>query len=88
MQLLRKSRLVLLALLLTLVPASSFAGVLTASALLRRCFPFIRSRSARSPGGVDPRLLNYGPEGYYRVPGAWVPAPYEGALWTRLIGLF
>jgi hypothetical protein len=25
---------------------------------------------------------DYDSEGYYWVPGAWVPAPYEGALWT------
>ena len=26
--------------------------------------------------------MAYGDDGYYWVPGAWVPAPYEGALWT------
>jgi len=29
-----------------------------------------------------PGYWAYGPDGYYWVPGAWVPAPYEGALWT------
>ena len=29
-----------------------------------------------------PGYWAYGPDGYYWVPGAWVPAPYAGALWT------
>jgi hypothetical protein len=29
-----------------------------------------------------PGYWAYGPDGYYWVPGAWVPAPFEGALWT------
>jgi hypothetical protein len=29
-----------------------------------------------------PGYWAYGDDGYYWVPGAWVPAPYEGALWT------
>ncbi len=29
-----------------------------------------------------PGYWAYGDEGYYWVPGSWVPAPYEGALWT------
>ena len=29
-----------------------------------------------------PGYWGYGPEGYYWVPGAWVPAPFVGALWT------
>jgi hypothetical protein len=29
-----------------------------------------------------PGYWAYGEDGYYWVPGAWVPAPYEGALWT------
>ena len=32
---------------------------------------------------VDARLLGLRrTSGYFWVPGAWVPAPYEGALWT------
>jgi len=29
-----------------------------------------------------PGYWAYGQDGYYWVPGAWVPAPYAGALWT------
>jgi len=29
-----------------------------------------------------PGYWAYGADGYYWVPGAWVPAPYVGALWT------
>jgi hypothetical protein len=29
-----------------------------------------------------PGYWAYGDDGYYWVPGAWVPAPYDGALWT------
>jgi len=29
-----------------------------------------------------PGYWAYGDDGYYWVPGAWVPAPYVGALWT------
>jgi hypothetical protein len=29
-----------------------------------------------------PGYWGYGDDGYFWVPGAWVPAPYEGALWT------
>ena len=30
----------------------------------------------------SPGYWAYGEDGYYWVPGTWVPAPYEGALWT------
>ena len=33
-----------------------------------------------------PGYWGYGPDGYYWVPGAWVPAPYVGALWTPPTG--
>ncbi|QMV18548.1 BcpO-related WXXGXW repeat protein [Granulicella sp. 5B5] len=40
------------------------------------------------PPAPDPNYLwtpgywAWGPDGYYWVPGAWVPPPYYGALWT------
>ena len=35
------------------------------------------------PGWMwTPGYWAYGPDGYYWVPGTWVPAPYVGALWT------
>jgi hypothetical protein len=39
--------------------------------------------SCPEPGLIwTPGYWAYGDDGYYWVPGAWVPAPYEGALWT------
>lgn len=83
MQLLRKSRLMLLAFLLTLVPASSFAGVLISVNIAPPVLPVYEQPPCPEPGWMwAPGYWAYGPDGYYWVPGAWVPAPYEGALWT------
>jgi WXXGXW repeat (2 copies) len=82
-QLLRKSRLMLLAFLLTLVPASSFAGVLISVNIAPPVLPIYEQPPCPEPGWMwTPGYWAYGPEGYYWVPGSWVPAPYEGALWT------
>jgi len=83
MHLLRKSRWMLLALLLSLVPASSFAGVLISVGIAPPVLPVYVQPPCPQPGWMwTPGYWAYGPEGYYWVPGAWVPAPYEGALWT------
>jgi hypothetical protein len=82
-QLLRKSRWVLLAFLLSLVPASSFAGVLISVNIGPPVLPVYEQPPCPEPGWMwTPGYWAYGPDGYYWVPGAWVPAPYEGALWT------
>jgi hypothetical protein len=83
MDLLRKSRWMLLALLLSLVPASSFAGVLISVGIVPPVLPVYAQPPCPQPGWMwTPGYWAYGDEGYYWVPGAWVPAPYTGALWT------
>ena len=83
MHLLRKSRWILLALLLSIVPASSFAGVLISVGIAPPVLPVYEQPPCPQPGWMwTPGYWDYGPDGYYWVPGAWVPAPYEGALWT------
>jgi len=83
MQLLRKSRWMLFALLLSIIPASSHAGVLISVNIGPPVLPVYEQPPCPEPGWMwTPGYWAYGPEGYYWVPGAWVPAPYEGALWT------
>lgn len=83
MNLLRKSRWMLLALLLSLVPASSFAGVLISVGFAPPVLPVYAQPECPQPGLMwTPGYWAYGGDGYFWVPGAWVPAPYEGALWT------
>ena len=83
MNLLRKSRWMFLALLLSLVPASSFAGVLISVGFAPPVLPVYVQPACPQPGWMwTPGYWAYGDDGYYWVPGAWVPAPYEGALWT------
>jgi len=83
MGLLRKSRWMFLALLLSLVPASSFAGVLISVGINPPVLPVYEQPPCPQPGWMwTPGYWAYGDDGYYWVPGAWVPAPYEGALWT------
>jgi hypothetical protein len=83
MNLIRKSRWMLLALLLSLVPASSFAGVLISVGFAPPVLPVYVQPECPQPGLMwTPGYWAYGDDGYFWVPGAWVPAPYEGALWT------
>ena len=83
MHLLRKSRWMLLALLLSLIPASSYAGVLISVGFAPPVLPVYEQPPCPQPGWMwTPGYWAYGDDGYYWVPGAWVPAAYEGALWT------
>ena len=83
MRLLRKSRWMLLALLLSIVPASSFAGVLISVGIAPPVLPVYEQPPCPQPGWMwTPGYWAYGQDGYYWVPGSWVPAPYQGALWT------
>ncbi len=83
MNLLRKSRWMLLALLLSIVPASSYAGVLISVGITPPVLPVYEQPPCPEPGLMwTPGYWAYGDDGYYWVPGAWVPAPYAGALWT------
>ncbi len=77
------SRWLLLALLIALIPASSFAGVFISVGFAPPVLPVYVQPVCPDPGLMwTPGYWAYGPDGYYWVPGAWVPAPYIGALWT------
>ncbi|HTB97669.1 MAG TPA: hypothetical protein VK716_11715 [Terracidiphilus sp.] len=79
----RSARWLLMALLLSLVPASSFAGVFISVGFAPPVLPVYEQPVCPEPGLMwTPGYWGYGPDGYYWVPGAWVPAPYVGALWT------
>ncbi len=83
MKLLRTARWLLLALLLPLIPASANAGVFISVGFAPPVLPVYVQPPCPEPGLMwTPGYWAYGDDGYYWVPGAWVPAPYEGALWT------
>jgi len=83
MKLFRSARALFLALALCVVPASSFAGVLISVNIAPPVMPVYEQPPCPEPGWMwTPGYWAYGPDGYYWVPGAWVPAPYVGALWT------
>jgi hypothetical protein len=83
MRLLRSGCWLLLALLLALVPASSFAGVFISVGFAPPVLPVYEQPVCPDANLMwTPGYWGYGEDGYFWVPGAWVPAPYEGALWT------
>lgn len=83
LQLARSARWLLLALLVSLVPATSHAGVFISVGFAPPPLLVYSQPVCPEPGLMwTPGYWAYGPDGYYWVPGAWVPAPYEGALWT------
>jgi hypothetical protein len=83
MHFLRSMRLMVLAFAITLVPASSFAGVFISVNFGPPVMPVYVQPVCPAPNLFwTPGYWAYGPDGYYWVPGAWVPAPYVGALWT------
>jgi hypothetical protein len=83
MKLLRPVRLMLLALLVALIPASSYAGVFISVGFAPPILPVYEQPICPDAGMMwTPGYWAYGPDGYYWVDGAWVPAPYDGALWT------
>src|SRR5579863_1207941 len=83
MQLFRSGRWLLMALLLSLLPASSYAGVFISVGFAPPPLVVYEQPPCPEPGLMwTPGYWAYGEDGYYWVPGAWVPAPYEGALWT------
>jgi len=84
MRLFRSARWLLLALLLPLIPASQArAGVFISVGFAPPILPVYVQPPCPQPNLMwAPGYWAYGDDGYYWVPGAWVPAPYEGALWT------
>jgi hypothetical protein len=83
MKVLRSMRLMLLALVIAVIPASSYAGVLISVGFAPPVLPVYVQPACPEPGWMwTPGYWAYGPDGYYWVAGTWVPAPYVGALWT------
>jgi hypothetical protein len=83
MRLFRSARLLLLALAVLLLPATSNAGVFISVNFGPPVLPVYVQPPCPEAGLMwVPGYWAYGPDGYYWVPGAWVPAPFEGALWT------
>jgi hypothetical protein len=83
MRVFRSARFLILALLVCLIPASSFAGVFISVGFAPPILPVYVQPPCPEPGLMwTPGYWGYGDDGYYWVPGTWVPAPYVGALWT------
>ena len=79
----KSMRVMLLALFLCVIPTSSFAGVFISVGFAPPVLPVYEQPICPEPGLMwTPGYWAYGGDGYYWVPGAWVPAPYVGALWT------
>ena len=76
-------RRMLLGLMLSLVPASSFAGVAVSITIAPPVLPVYAQPPCPLPGYIwTPGYWAWGPEGYYWVPGVWVAPPQPGLLWT------
>ena len=61
----------------------SHAGVFISVGFAPPAMPVYEQPPCPGPDMIwTPGYWAYGPDGYYWVPGAWVPAPYQGALWT------
>ncbi len=72
-----------LALLLLIIPASSFAGVFVSVTIAPPALPVYAQPPCPGDGYIwTPGYWAYGPEGYYWVPGTWVTPPTIGVLWT------
>ncbi len=83
MKLLRSARWLVMALLLSVIPASSHASVFISVGIAPPPLMVYEQPPCPQPGWMwQPGYWAYGPDGYYWVPGAWVPSPYVGALWT------
>jgi hypothetical protein len=83
MRLFRSARWLLLALLVCLVPATSDAGVFISVNFGPPVLPVYVQPVCPQPNLIwTPGYWAYGDDGYFWVPGAWVPAPFVGGLWT------
>lgn len=70
-------------LLLFLVPAASTAQVSITVNFAPPELPVYDQPPCPEQGWMwTPGYWAYDDDGYYWVPGEWVPAPYEGAMWT------
>ena len=85
MRMFRYARWLLLTLLLALIPASSHAQIVISVGFAPPELPVYEQPVCPEPNLMwMPGYWAYDQDqgDYYWVPGAWVPAPYEGALWT------
>ena len=83
MNALRSLRILLLAMVAMLIPASSFGGVFISVNFAPPQLPVYEQPPCPDQGLIwMPGYWAYDQDGYYWVPGTWVQAPYEGALWT------
>ncbi len=72
-----------LALLVSIVPASSFAGVFLSINIAPPVLPVYVQPVCPGDGYLwTPGYWAYGAAGYFWVPGTWVLAPQPGLLWT------
>jgi hypothetical protein len=79
----RNLRFVCLALLILIIPASSFAGVFISVNIAPPVLPVYEQPACPGDGYIwTPGYWAYGPDGYYWVPGTWVTPPTVGVLWT------
>ena len=79
----RKLRILLAALLLSLAPAVSFAGVFLSVSIAPPPLPVYVQPVCPGDGYLwNPGYWAYGDAGYYWVPGVWVRPPQVGVLWT------
>jgi len=83
MRAIRAFRILFLVLLVSLVPASSFAGVFLSVTIAPPVLPVYAQPVCPGDGYLwTPGYWAYGDAGYYWVPGTWVLAPQPGFLWT------
>ena len=76
-------RWLLTALLLSVLSASAYAGVFISVGFAPPPLPVYEQPPCPEPGLMwTPGYWAYGDDGYYWVPGTWVPAPEPGYLWT------
>ena len=79
----RNLRFLWLALLMVIIPASSFAGVFVSVNIAPPVLPVYEQPLCPGDGYIwTPGYWAYGPEGYFWVPGTWVTPPTVGVLWT------
>lgn len=83
MRLFRSAHWLMLALLVCLIPVSSYAGVFISVNFGPPVLPVYVQPVCPQPNLIwTPGYWAYGDDGYFWVPGAWVPAPFVGGLWT------
>jgi hypothetical protein len=83
MKLSRFFRILLLAVVIGVVPASSYAAVFVSVGIAPPALPVYTQPPCPQPGYLwTPGYWRYGPAGYYWVPGVWVAPPAVGMLWT------